>query len=87
MHQRCRRKREGGGAPSKPIRIATAAKLLLDTSDGIMKLRGRAYPYRDGVQIVPTLHPAAVLRGGGEAMSKMRSDLVRAKQILGAVAS
>ncbi len=75
-------------APSVIVTLGNfAAKLLLDTSDGIMKLRGRAYPYRDGVQIVPTLHPAAVLRGGGEAMSKMRSDLVRAKQILGAVAS
>ena len=27
-------------------------------------------------------HPAAVLRGGGEPMAKMRSDLVRAKQAL-----
>ena len=62
-----------------------ASKLLLDTTDGITKLRGAAYPYRGDVQIVPTFHPAAVLRGGGETMAKMRSDLVRAKQILGAV--
>ena len=42
-----------------------ATKLLLDTTDGITKLRGRTYPFGDGV-LVPTFHPAAVLRGGAE---------------------
>jgi uracil-DNA glycosylase family 4 len=60
-----------------------ASKLLLDTTEGITRLRGRSYPYRDGVVVVPTFHPAAVLRGGGEPMARMRADLVRAKQILG----
>ncbi len=65
-----------------------SSRLLLDTSDGITKLRGSAYPYRENpdgtvVQLVPTFHPAAVLRGGGEAMAKMRSDLVRAKHLMG----
>jgi len=59
-----------------------ASKLLLDTSEGITKLRGHTYPYRDGVVVVPTFHPAAVLRGGGEPMARMRADLVRAKQVL-----
>jgi DNA polymerase len=58
-----------------------ATKLLLQTTDGITKARGRSYPYRDGV-LVPTFHPAAVLRGGGEPMAKMRADLVRAKAAL-----
>jgi DNA polymerase len=58
-----------------------ASKLLLDTDEGITRLRGRTYGYRDAV-LVPTFHPAAVLRGGGEAMARMRSDLVRAKQAL-----
>src|SRR5947208_16391228 len=40
-----------------------ASKLLLDTATGITKLRGKTYPYRSGV-LVPTFHPAAVLRGG-----------------------
>jgi uracil-DNA glycosylase len=62
-----------------------SAKLLLDTTVGITKLRGRTYPYRDAV-LVPTFHPAAVLRGGGEPMAKMRSDLVRAKQALAGAA-
>ncbi len=58
-----------------------AAKLLLHTTDGITKLRGRAYPYRRGV-LVPTFHPAAVLRGAGDLAAQMRADLVRAKGYL-----
>ena len=58
-----------------------ASKLLLDTTVGITRLRGRAYPYRRGV-LVPTYHPAAVLRGGGEQLAQMRADLVRAKRFL-----
>ena len=57
-----------------------AAKLLLDTRTGITKLRGRAYSWGDRV-LVPTLHPAAVLRGGGSAMSDVRADFVRAKAV------
>jgi DNA polymerase len=58
-----------------------ATKLLLDTTEGITKLRGRTYPYRGGV-LVPTFHPAAVLRGGADPEAKMRADLVRAKLAL-----
>jgi uracil-DNA glycosylase family 4 len=58
-----------------------AAKLLLGVTEGITKLRGRAYPYRRGV-LVPTFHPAAVLRGGGDLAAQMRADLVRAKGYL-----
>lgn len=61
-----------------------ASKLLLDTTEGITRLRGRTYHYGEAV-LVPTFHPAAVLRGGGEAMARMRSDLVRAKQALDGV--
>ena len=46
-----------------------ATKLLLDTKQGITRLRGQQLPFtRAGVQalLVPTLHPAAVLRGGGQ---------------------
>lgn len=55
-----------------------SSKLLLDTTTGITRLRGRAYSWNARV-LVPTLHPAAVLRGGGDAMAKVRADLVRAK--------
>ena len=60
-----------------------ATKLLLETKEGITKLRGRSYPFRNGV-LIPTFHPAAVLRGGGEPLAQMRADLVRAKQALAA---
>jgi DNA polymerase len=58
-----------------------ATKLLLRTTEGITRLRGRVYPFRGGV-LIPTYHPAAVLRGGGEAAAQMRADLVRAKRHL-----
>jgi len=58
-----------------------ATKLLLDTTEGITRLRGRAYPFRNGM-IVPTFHPAAALRSGAATVAHMRADLVRAKQIL-----
>ena len=58
-----------------------AAKLLLDTQQGITRLRGAVYPY-DGRLLVPTYHPAAVLRGGDSKLAEMRSDLVRAKRAL-----
>jgi DNA polymerase len=59
-----------------------ATKLLLGTTEGITKLRGRSYPL-GGRVLVPTFHPAAVLRGGGETVAQMRADLVRAKQLVG----
>ena len=59
-----------------------AMRLLLETGEGIRKMRGRAYPFRGG-HLVPTYHPAAALRGGGEVVAAMRADLVRAKELLG----
>jgi DNA polymerase len=58
-----------------------ATRLLLETTDGIGQLRGSAFPYRSG-HLVPTYHPAYVLRAGGEALAEMRADLVRAKRLL-----
>ncbi len=58
-----------------------AAKLLLDTTTGITKLRGQSFRYRNLV-LVPTFHPAAALRGGGAVLAQMRADLVRAKLAL-----
>jgi DNA polymerase len=59
-----------------------ASKYLLETKEGITRLRGRAHPHRSGATVVPTFHPAAVLRGGAEPMAQMRADLVRAKLLL-----
>jgi DNA polymerase len=61
-----------------------ASRWLLGTSEGIRRLRGRVYPSgRPGLVIVPTYHPAAALRGGGEVLAEMRADFVRAKEALG----
>lgn len=58
-----------------------AAQVLLGSKEGISRLRGREHPFGGGV-LIPTYHPAYVLRGGAEPMAKMRSDLVRAKMVL-----
>ena len=59
-----------------------ATRTLLGTTEGITKLRGRSYAFR-GAHLVPTYHPAAALRGGGEVVAEMRADFVRAKALLG----
>ena len=59
-----------------------ATRLLLDTKEGITKLRGREQPYRDGRVLIPTLHPAAVLRNGGAALAQARADFVLVKRAL-----
>jgi uracil-DNA glycosylase len=58
-----------------------AGQWLLQTSEGITKLRGKSYPFAHGV-LIPTLHPAAALRGGAEPLAQMRADFVRAKLAL-----
>jgi uracil-DNA glycosylase family 4 len=58
-----------------------AGQLLLQSKEGITRLRGRTYPYA-GAVLVPTVHPAYVLRGGAEPMAQMRADLIRAKRAL-----
>jgi uracil-DNA glycosylase len=69
-------------APSVVVSLGNfATRLLLDSSEGIRRLRGRAYPL-GGAHLVPTYHPAAALRSGGEVLAEMRADFVRAKQLL-----
>ena len=59
-----------------------AARFMMETSEGVTRLRGRTYPWRGGV-LVPTYHPSFVLRnGGGDQLVQMRADFVRAKQAL-----
>lgn len=61
-----------------------ATRALLATSEGITRLRGRTHPWPAGgdVVVVPTFHPAAALRGGGEVVAQMRADFVRARRVL-----
>jgi uracil-DNA glycosylase len=60
-----------------------STKLLLESTQGIRTLRGQVFE-RGRARVVPTYHPAYVLRAGGEAMAEMRADLVRAKRLMAA---
>ncbi|MBA2327811.1 MAG: uracil-DNA glycosylase [Actinobacteria bacterium] len=59
-----------------------ATKLLLDTKEGITKLRGREFPFRGHATLIPTFHPSAVLRNGGPALAQARADFVLVKRVL-----
>jgi DNA polymerase len=62
-----------------------ATQLILDTKVGITKLRGQEFALdRAGIStvVIPTFHPAAVLRGGGGALADARADFVRVKRAL-----
>jgi DNA polymerase len=62
-----------------------ATKLLLSTKDGITKLRGKEFAFtRAGhdATLIPTYHPAAVLRSGGKALAEARADFVHVKRAL-----
>ena len=77
----------------RPLVIVTlgnfATKLLLDTKEGITKLRGKEFEFsRAGIDaaLLPTFHPSAVLRSGGKALAEARADFVRVKRVLTRVA-
>lgn len=56
-----------------------ATRRILDTKEGITKMRGQEHEW-NGRVVVPTFHPSAALRsGGGQVLAEMRADLVRAK--------
>jgi len=57
----------------------------LETKDGITKLRGREFPFRQSGVLIPTFHPSAVLRSGGTSLAQARADFVRVKRALGRV--
>jgi DNA polymerase len=62
----------------------TAAKHLLQTHDGITRLRGRFYPY-GGIQLMPTFHPAYLLRNyTPDTRRKVYDDLLKARELLDA---
>jgi DNA polymerase len=50
-----------------------AAQTLLGTKEGITKLRGRLYAYRE-IALVPTFHPAFLLRNPGPEYRRMAYD-------------
>jgi DNA polymerase len=59
-----------------------ATKLLLSTKDGITKLRGHEFPFRERAVLIPVFHPSAVLRNGGPALAQARADFVTIKRAL-----
>lgn len=62
---------------------ATAAKWLLETRDGISKLRGRFHDYR-GIPLMPTYHPAYLLRAyTPENRRKVWDDMLKVCDKLG----
>ncbi|MHB8329393.1 MAG: uracil-DNA glycosylase [Acidimicrobiales bacterium] len=69
-------------APTVVVTLGNfATRLLLDSAEGIRRLRGHTYPFGDAY-LVPTYHPAAALRGGAGVVAEMRADFVRAKGLL-----
>lgn len=68
-----------------PIVVITlgnfSTKLLLQTTTGITRMRGRAYDWW-GRFLVPTFHPAAALRGGQRVEDDIREDLAIVRNII-----
>jgi len=61
-----------------------ATRVILDRQVSISRVRGQRFDL-DGRSVIPTFHPAAILRGGGEASSQMtaiRSDFGLVRQVL-----
>lgn len=58
-----------------------STKLLLKTTTGITRMRGRAYEWW-GRFLVPTFHPAAALRGGERVTDDIREDLAIVRSII-----
>jgi uracil-DNA glycosylase len=61
-----------------------ATRTILDRPVSISRVRGQRFIW-EGRTVIPTFHPAAVLRGGGDASSQMiaiRSDFVELKAAL-----
>ena len=60
-----------------------ATRFCSTRREGITRLRGRSFPFGPaGAVLLPTYHPAAALRGGGEVVARMRADFVRARAAL-----
>jgi DNA polymerase len=58
-----------------------AAHALLDTDAPISRLRGRPHPYRDGSVLIPTFHPAYLLRSP-ERKRDVWEDMKKVRDLL-----
>jgi uracil-DNA glycosylase family 4 len=64
-----------------------ATKFVLNTQQGITRMRGATYPWH-GRTVIPTFHPAAILRGGGEGsrqFGELRQDFELVRDTLAAL--
>jgi DNA polymerase len=64
-----------------------ATKFVLQTPQGITRMRGKSYPWH-GRTVIPTFHPAAILHGGGEKsrqFSELRADFELVRDTLAAM--
>jgi uracil-DNA glycosylase family 4 len=62
-----------------------ATRVILDRQVSISRVRGQRFHW-EGRTVIPTFHPAAVLRGGGTASAQMkavREDFLEVKRALG----
>jgi DNA polymerase len=64
---------------------ATAAKALLGTSFRLTRHRGEVLEY-EGLPLVATIHPSAVLRGPKERQAEMLEELVADLELAGRTA-
>ena len=53
---------------------AFATRYLLDRQVGVTRVRDRRFRWRNDATLIPTLHPAAVLRGGASKLQDARED-------------
>lgn len=61
-----------------------ATKFVLNTQQGITRLRGQTFPWH-GRTVIPTFHPAAILHGGGEGsrqFEELREDFATIRRTL-----
>jgi uracil-DNA glycosylase len=61
-----------------------ATRVILERPVAISRVRGERYPWQGRV-VIPTFHPAAVLRGGGDTsrtMSQIRQDFAAIRTTL-----
>jgi uracil-DNA glycosylase len=72
----------------QPVVIVTlgnfATKYVLQTQQGITRMRGSVYPWH-GRKVIPTFHPAAILHGGGEKsrqFGELQEDFALIKRTL-----
>ena len=58
-----------------------ASKYVLGTKEGITKIRGKRFERGNSI-VIPTVHPAFVLRNGNKGQAQMLADLQNVQKVL-----